>query len=112
MTDEQLGLRKMTFEGIAYDDDWLVIWRGLAVGRILKQSGIAYGKPSWFWTITYSGTVKPARGSGVATDLEDGKASFKAAWAELRSRLTDDEIERFRRQEEATEHRGQWPKRS
>jgi len=40
---DQLTLREMTFEGIPYDDDWLVIWRGLAVGRILKQSGGAYG---------------------------------------------------------------------
>ncbi len=112
MTDEQLAHRKMTFEDIAYDDDWLVIWRGLAVGRISKQSGIAYVKPNWFWTITYSGTLKPARGGGVATDLEYGKAGFKAAWAELRSRLTDDEVERFRQREEATERRGQWPKRS
>ena len=49
--------------------------------------------------------MKPARGSGVATDLEDGKAGFKAAWAELRARLTDEEIEAFRRRETATEAR-------
>lgn len=105
MSQDHLSLRKMAFEDIEYDDDWLVIWRGLAVGRILKQSGIAYGKPNWFWTITYSGTVKPARGSGVATDLEDGKAGFKAAWAELQARLTDEEIERFRRHEADLERR-------
>lgn len=105
MDVEQLGLRKMAFDGIEYDDDWLVIWRGMAVGRILKQSGVAYGKPNWFWSITYHGAVKPANGSGVAKDLEDGKAGFKAAWAELRSRLTDEEIERFRRHEADADHR-------
>lgn len=105
MDVEQLTLRKMTFEGTPYDDDWLVIWRGLAVGRILKQSGVAYGKPNWFWSITYSGTVRPARGNGVATDLEDGKAGFRAAWAELRSRLSDEEIERFRRHDADLERR-------
>ncbi|WP_398473076.1 hypothetical protein [Tardiphaga sp.] len=105
MDAEQLTLRKMTFEGIPYEDDWLVMWRGLDVGRILKQSGVAYGKPNWFWSITYTGTVKPARGSGVATDLEDGKAGFKTAWAELRARLTDEEIERFRRHESDLERR-------
>lgn len=77
MDADQLTLREMTFEGIPYDDDWLVIWRGLAVGRILKQSGGAYGKPNWFWSITYGGTVTPARGSGVATDLKDGKAGSR-----------------------------------
>lgn len=105
MNDEHLSLRKMAFDGIEYDDDWLVIWRGLAIGRILKQSGVAYGTPNWFWSITYSGTVKPARGNGVATHLEDGKAGFKAAWAELRSRLSDDEIERFKRHEADLERR-------
>jgi len=65
----------------------------------------AYGKPNWFWSITYSCPVKPARGSGVATDLEDGKAGFKAAWAQLRARLTDQEIDAFCRRETATEIR-------
>lgn len=105
MDGEQLTLRKMTFEGIPYEDDWLVIWRGVAVGRIIKQSGVAYGKPNWFWSITYSGTVKPARGNGVAIDLEDGKAGFKSARAELRARLTDEDIERFRRHEADLERR-------
>jgi hypothetical protein len=36
----QLTLRKTTIDGIAYDDDWLVMWRGLNIGRILKQSGV------------------------------------------------------------------------
>lgn len=105
MEEERLSLRKMVFDGIEYDDDWLVIWHGLAIGRILKQSGVAYGKPNWFWSITYSGTVKPVRGNGVATDLEDGKAAFRAAWDELRARLTDETIERFRRHEADLERR-------
>lgn len=104
MVGEHLSLRKMSFDGIEYDD-WLMIWRGLTIGRILRQSGVAYGKPDWFWSVTYSGTVNPTRGSGVATDLEDGKAGFKAAWAELRARLIDEEIERFKRQEAASDRR-------
>jgi len=103
--DEGLSLRKMLFDRIEYDDDWLVIWRGLPIGRILKQSGVAFGKPNWFWSITYHGPVRPAVGSGVAKDLDDGKAAFKAAWAELRARLRDEEIERFARQEAASDRR-------
>jgi hypothetical protein len=45
---EQLTLRKTTFGGIPYDDNWLVIWRGLAIGRILKQSSVTMGVPAWF----------------------------------------------------------------
>lgn len=103
--DERLSLRKMSFDGIEYDDDWLVIWRDVSIGRILKQSGVAYGKPNWSWSITYHGPVRPAVGSSVATDLEDGKAGFKSAWAEFRARLTDEEIERFKRQEIASDRR-------
>jgi hypothetical protein len=49
--------------------------------------------------ITYHGAVKPAASNAVAKDLGHGKSGFKAAWAELRSRLTDEDIERFRRHE-------------
>lgn len=28
MTDDGLSLRKMTFKGVAYNDDYLVVWRG------------------------------------------------------------------------------------
>jgi len=39
----------MTFGGIPYEDDWLVMWRGLNIGRILKQSGLTMGALTWFW---------------------------------------------------------------
>lgn len=34
--DDRLSLRKMSFDGIEYDD-WLVIWRGVAVGQMIRQ---------------------------------------------------------------------------
>lgn len=60
MDAKHLTLRKMTLEGIPHDDDWLVMWRGLNIGRILKQSGVTMGVPAWFWGINVSGRPQPA----------------------------------------------------
>jgi len=79
VTDDGLKLRPMTFEGIRYDDDYHVMWRDLSVGRILKQSGVAWGQPDWYWGINFgqrpqggdargaiSTTARPSQG-GVGT---------------------------------------------
>jgi hypothetical protein len=102
---EQLTLRKMTFDGIPYDDDWLVIWRGLAIGRILKQSGITMGVPNWFWGINMSGMPQPAHWKGNGAGLADCQRQFKAAWARVRAGLSDEEIEAWRQRDAATEKR-------
>lgn len=97
MDDEQISLRKMAFEGIPYDDDWLVIWRGMPIGRILKQSGIAWGRPDWFWSITIQYVNPRGLDRGVAADFEGCKVAFKAAWADMRARLSDEDIAKERR---------------
>ena len=103
--DEQLSLRKMTFDDIEYDDDWLVIWSGLPIGRILKQSGIAYGKPDWFWSITFQHIRERGRDRGVGANLENCKVAFKAAWLAMRARLTDEDISKARRHDAAVQGR-------
>ena len=105
MDAEQLTLRKMTFEGIPYDDDWLVKWQGLNVGRILKQSGVTTGVPAWFWGINVSGMPQPAHWKGNGTGLADCQRQFKAAWATVRAGLSDEQIEAWRRRDAATEAR-------
>jgi hypothetical protein len=60
--DEQLTLRKTTFgDGEVYPDDWLVFWRGLPVGRILKQPGVPYGRPNWWWGVNFDQTTSSMR---------------------------------------------------
>jgi len=102
---EQLTLRKMTFEGIPYEDDWLVMWRGLNIGRILKQSGVTMGVPSWFWGINVSGMPQPAHLKGGGTGLADCQRQLKAAWTAVLAGLTDEEIQAWRRRDAATEAR-------
>lgn len=95
----------MTFEGIAYEDDWLVMWRGLNIGRILKQSGVTKGVPAWFWGINVSGMPQPAHWKGSGTGLADCQRQFEAAWATVRTRLTDDDIDAWRQRDATTEAR-------
>lgn len=97
MDAEQLTLGKMTFDGIPYDDDWLVIWRGLPIGRILKQSGVAYGQPDWWWGIDFDHGPQPTSRRGNGRDLAECQAAFKKAWAAYRPSITDAAIEKVRR---------------
>ena len=105
MDADQLTLRKMTFEGISYEDDWLVMWRGLNIGRILKQSGVTMGVPAWFWGINVSGTPQPAHWKGNGTNLADCQRQFKRTWETVRAGLIDEEIDAWRRRDAATETR-------
>jgi hypothetical protein len=69
--DDHLALWKTTFDGIAYDDDWLVIWRGLTIGRILKQSGVACGHPDWWWGVDFDRRPQAADMRGVGRDFNE-----------------------------------------
>jgi len=60
----------MTFERIACENDWLVMWRGLNIGRILKQSGVM-GVPAWLLRINVSGMPQPAHWKGNGTGMAD-----------------------------------------
>jgi hypothetical protein len=92
MTDDPLKLRKMAFDGIQYDDDWLVMWRGIPVGRILKQNDAPLGKPRWWWGVNFDQRPQGGDGRGVGTDLEDCKRQFKVAWQRVRTGLTAEDI--------------------
>jgi hypothetical protein len=95
----------MTFEGITYDDDYLVIWRGLVVGRLLKQSGVAWGQPDWYWGINFGHRPQTGNMRGNCRNVDEAKAAFQAAWDRLRPGIDDAEIEAARRHDRAVEAR-------
>lgn len=105
MDADQLTIKKTTFEGVAYDDDWLVMWRGLNIGRILKQSGVTMGEPAWHWGVNVAGRPQLVRWRGNGTGLADCQRQLKAAWATVRAALTDEDIEAWRRRDAATDAR-------
>jgi hypothetical protein len=46
---ETISLRVTLIGGERFADDYEVIWRGLVIGRILKQPGAPLGKSQWWY---------------------------------------------------------------
>jgi hypothetical protein len=94
---ETLTLRATAIAGARYADDYAVIWRGMSVGRILLGSGAPHDRPQWIWSCHVHGRPQGNDDRGNGADLADAKAKFKAAWARIRSGLTEAEIAHARR---------------
>jgi hypothetical protein len=108
--EEQLILRKTTFgDGHNYPDDWQVFWRGLPIGRILKQPGVPFGRPNWWWGVNFDQRPQQADHKGVCADIEECKRRFKVAWSAVRRTITDADIAAFRRHLAAGPARAKWP---
>jgi len=90
MTDnlETIALRPNVVDGIRQDDDYEVIWRGLPVGRILKQ----HDSPHWWWGCNVYGLPPTPNDRGPAINFKDCQVRFKLAWARIRPTLTEQAI--------------------
>jgi hypothetical protein len=93
---ETLTLRPTVIAGQRYAD-YQVRWCGLPVGRIVLGSRAPHDRPPWSWSCHLPGRPQGNDDRGSATDLADAKAKFKAAWARIRSDLTEAEIADARR---------------
>jgi hypothetical protein len=94
--DEALTLRVTVISGQRCADDFIVIWRGLTIGRIMLASGAPSGRPQWTWSCYLGG--RPTRGgeNGTGTGFGDCKRQFREAWERIRATLTDQDIARAR----------------
>ena len=90
MTDdlETIGLRPAVVDGVRRDDDFEVIWRGLPIGRILKQ----HDNPHWWWGCNVYGQQPTPGDRGPAINFKDCQVRFKLAWAKIRPTLTEEAI--------------------
>ncbi len=90
MTDdlETVALRPTVVDGQVQADDYEVIWRGLLVGRIMKQ----LDSPHWWWCCNLYGQPPTANDRGPAINFKDGQLRFKLAWTRIRAALTAEEI--------------------
>ncbi len=91
MTDDDLeaiGLRPAIVDGVRRDDDFEVIWRGLPIGRILKQPD----NPHWWWGCNVYGQPGTPGDRGPAINFKDCQVRFKLAWARIRPTLTEEAI--------------------
>ncbi len=90
MTDdtETISLHPTMVDGVRQDDDYEVIWRGLPVGRIMRQ----YDSRQWWWGCNVYGLPPTTGDRGPAIDFRDGQVRFKLAWARIRPTLTAEQI--------------------
>jgi hypothetical protein len=91
---ETISLRATIIDGEQYADDYKVIWRGLVIGRILKEPGAPLGKPQWWYGCNLHGQPQAAADRGHGIDLKDCQRRFKMLWARIRVCLTDQDIAR------------------
>ena len=91
MTDDDLeaiALRPAVVDGVRQDDDFEVVWRGIPIGRILKQPD----SPHWWWGCNVYGQPATPGDRGPAINFKDCQVRFKLAWAKIRPTLTAEAI--------------------
>jgi hypothetical protein len=91
MTDndlETIALRPAVVDGVQRDDDFEVVWRGLPIGRIMKQPDNAH----WWWGCNIYGQPATPGDRGPAINFKDCQVRFKLAWARIRPTLTEEAI--------------------
>lgn len=85
---ETIALRPAVVDGVRRDDDFEVVWRGIPIGRILKQPDT----PHWWWGCNVYGQPATPDDRGPAINFKDCQVRFKLAWARIRPTLTEEAI--------------------
>ncbi len=102
---EPLTLRKTVIGGETAPDDYLVIWDGIPIGRILKQPGMPNGRPNWSWGVILPTQPQMDWMRGICSDLDECQRRFKVAWSAVHARLTDADVEQLRQAEQRSQDR-------
>jgi hypothetical protein len=92
---DDLSLRRTVIGGETTADDYQVIWDELAIGRIYKSIAVG-GGGAWSWSCFLANVPQPSTHRGRADSLERAKAQFRAAWTELKSQISYDQIKAAR----------------
>jgi hypothetical protein len=85
---EATALRPVISNGQSQADDYEVVWRGLNIGRMMKQAG----SPHWWWSCNVYGQPAVANDRGPAINFKDSQLRFKLAWKRIRPSLTEEAI--------------------
>jgi hypothetical protein len=105
---DELFLRRTVIGGQTAPGDYLVIWDELPIGRIFKSIDVG-GGTVWSWSCSLPNVPQPSSHRGRANSLDQAKADFRKAWADLQSRLSHREIAQARAI--ANDHSRPWHKR-
>src|SRR4051794_270176 len=90
-----LTLRRTVIGAQTAPDDYVVIWDGLPVGRIFKSIDVG-GGAAWSWSCFLPNVPQPSPHRGRAGNLKAAKVQFRAAWADLQSQISYDQIREAR----------------
>jgi hypothetical protein len=85
---ESIVLRPAVANGQVLPDDYEVIWRGLTVGRMMKQPDSAH----WWWSCNVYGQPPTVGDRGPAINFKDSQLRFKLAWTKIRAALTEEDV--------------------
>jgi hypothetical protein len=80
---ESIELRPVVANDQVVPDDYEVIWRGLTIGRMMKQADSAH----WWWSCNVHGQPPTANDRGLAINFKDSQLRFKLAWKKIRAAL-------------------------
>lgn len=100
---DRLALRKTVIAGETTPDDYIVIWNGITVGRILSVAGV--GGRVWNWGVAFPHRPQLPAHRGQAGDLDECKRRFKVVWSAIHRELTERDVEAARADQEALKHR-------
>jgi len=85
---ESIALRPTVADGQTVADDYEVIWRGMLIGRIMKQPDGRH----WWWGCNVYGHPPGPNDRGPAINFKDCQVRFKLAWSRIRPALADETI--------------------
>lgn len=91
----RLTLRPTVIVDDRLEDDYEVMWSGLAVGRLYLTSHMP--PPDARWSVTGSLYGHSATLATLGADLEDAKRLFREWWDALEPTLTPEDIAKARR---------------
>lgn len=86
-----LTLRKTVIAGETAPDDYIVIWNGFTIGRILKVTAVG-GRDAWNWGVSFPGKPQLPAHRGQDSSLEECKRRFKVVWSSIEGKLTEADI--------------------
>lgn len=95
---DKLALRPTVIAGERGEDDYVIIWDGLSIGRILKQPGVPHGRPNWSWGVHFPHNPQLDAHRGLCSDLEECKRRFKVAWSAIHRDLSERDVTRAHEQ--------------
>ncbi|MHC2462140.1 hypothetical protein [Bradyrhizobium embrapense] len=109
---ERLFLRKTVIGGETAPDDYVVIWDGINIGRIHRQTGMPRGSAAVAWGVNFPGQPQQPWQRGHGADLAECQRMVKLVWAAIRPTLTEDDIRKGREWQDRGQNRpwNRWPR--